>query len=157
MNCKFKIFMLNIIVVLVLIFANFSHSDAATRSWDVGDLFLFSYSNYSYANTTNTDFVVSDILVVSIKEEGTYNITRVDLSNNTYASIFTGVAGSGSNLLNYFGWEEFTNYQLDPNSFFTITYDWDYGHNEIVLTYFNFGLIENWPFIEPQGIELIYS
>ncbi|HUT80317.1 MAG TPA: hypothetical protein VMZ29_03865 [Candidatus Bathyarchaeia archaeon] len=143
--------LMSINIILILSLSNLSLVEASSRSWNPGELYTFS-SDYTqivtFQNHDNSAFDKTDLKTIG---EITYNVTSINLLNKRYEAIRTDISGAGSIISYRFGMDYYVNNYISLDSILGASYDWDYNHNQTVLSDLDFTL-PLWYFIEPDWI-----
>lgn len=153
MNRKLKILMLTKIVILLFLIGNITNVRACDRSWNPGDVFVFTYSDQMILTDTDLEYNVMDTLEILNQETGTLNITELNLLSERYYAYWTDSFSVGPIIGYDFSVKDYISTFLDLSSFLNVVYEWDYGTNSTIFV--DFGVtIDAWLLIEPDWATL---
>jgi len=152
MNKKLKMILMLNLVTFVLLFSSVINSQAATRDWNPGDIFLFGYGYsdiYTYIDHS-TGF--SQVYESSMATEVQFNITGIDTVTKYYDVTQKSAGFTGYYSIDY-SWDDWCNDELETQDIFDIDYDYDYFNNRTVLFYENIFIGVRY-LIEPDWVNI---
>ncbi|MBN1329988.1 MAG: hypothetical protein JXA54_10995 [Candidatus Heimdallarchaeota archaeon] len=144
----------NIIVistlVLILIGSNINTTNAAVRSWNIGDTFKYGFRVYleEFYIDYELDEVKADY-IIDQTSEFSINITAINNLTLTFEYYTFDAYGTSGPETDTYDSDQFINSLTLNNLFSGVAYEWDYEHNTTVMTGFGF----NFPgqfFLEPN-------
>lgn len=152
MSKKNRILRLTIISTFIIFFSTYSNVNAYNLDWEAGSIYRFGFLTHVYSEQINTTKGAKDVVDTTIEEEGYYNITALNLLNERYSYIYTGMFGEGSLVTRDFGMDDFISLALSSwSNIMFVEYFWDYGTNTTVLGNFDLGF-DPFRFINPDWI-----
>jgi hypothetical protein len=145
--------MLTKIVILLFLIGNITNVHACDRSWNPGDVFVFTFSDQMILTDTDLEHNVIDTFESLNQETGTLNVTELNLLSERYYAYWTDSFGVGPILGYDYSVDDYINDYLDLSSLLFVDYEWDYGTNSTIFV--DFGVtIDAWLLIEPDWATL---
>lgn len=141
--------MLNMVAITLLL-ANFTGSQATTREWNAGDIYIWSIQGLTESQHTDNVQNVTEYMKIEVDSEEKHNLTAIDTVDKDYAAYITSVS-SGTNFYGSidYGADYFVEQELTVDDAFSVDFNWNYDTNETVLNSFSFDL-EPYELIDPD-------
>ncbi|NHK32497.1 MAG: hypothetical protein FK730_14180 [Asgard group archaeon] len=137
-----KILMLTNLLVISILISNVVTSEAAVRSWNPGDIFLWGSQTKTVTETYDQEENVGAYIETITRDEIEYNITAIDTVQKEYDAYRTTTGGvTFLNDRDYDAQEYIDDYLDELSDLITnVDYVWDYENNRSVLNGFGSSL-----------------
>lgn len=140
--------MLNVIAFTLLL-TNLSSSQAATREWNAGGIYMWSGQSLVETSLTDNEQDVRQYQRIETDVEYKYNLTAIDTVTKEYDVYISNSGGTSfSGGIDYAA-EDFVDDELPLSSSMDVDFIWNFETNETVLYRFDFYL-DPFKLIEPD-------
>ena len=140
--------MLNVIAFTLLL-TNLSSSQAATREWNAGGIYMWSGQSLVETSLTDNEQDVRQYQRIETDVEYKYNLTAIDTVTKEYDVYISNSGGTSfSGGIDYAA-EDFVDDELPLSSSMDVDFNWNFETNETVLYRFDFYL-DPFKLIEPD-------
>ncbi len=148
MSKKIKLVISSQMILFIFIISTSQFSVAMDPSWEEGVFypfnFVFIYKHHQHDMKND----IFDEYEIENKDEYVFNITYIDNSMQWFHTIIFDSHGTSSVWLNY-NVDDFADNVLTISNMFDVDYEWDFEHNQTVLTDFDFHFFPLY-FIDPN-------
>ncbi len=137
MNKKIKLAICSQVLFFVFLISTSQFSVAMDPSWEEGVFYPF---NYVFIVRNHQHDLKNDILYefeIENKDEFIFNITYIDNSSQWFHAYTFDSYGTSSMWFNY-NVDDYADNVLTISNLFDVEYEWDFEHNQTVLTDFDF-------------------
>ncbi|NHJ41079.1 MAG: hypothetical protein FK731_13690 [Asgard group archaeon] len=149
-----KILMLTNILIISILVSNIVTSEAAARSWNPGDIFLWGEQVKTVIEQFDQEENIGAYIETIVRDETEYNITAIDTVLKEYDAFRTTTGGvTFLNDADYGADEYIEDYLDDLSDFISVEYVWDYENNISVCSDFETDL-DAYYLIEPDYISI---
>ncbi len=149
MNRKLRIILMLNVIAFTLLLANISSSQAATREWNAGGIYIWSRQSLSETNLSDNEQGVNLYQRLETDTEYKYNLTAIDTVSKEYDAY---ISDTGSTYFDGgidYAAEDFVEDELPLTNSVDVDFHWNFDTNETVLYSFDFAL-DPFKLIEPD-------
>lgn len=149
-----KILMLTNIFVISILISYIVTSDATTRSWNPGDIFIWGEQLKIITEQFDQEENVGAYVETIIRDETEYNITAIDTVQKEFDAYRTTTGGVTFLNDREYGADDYVDDYLDNLfNFITVDYVWDYENNRSVCNSFGTNL-DYYYLLEPDFLTI---